>query len=278
MEPLLTTEEVAEYLRVEVVTVRRLITRGELPAYRIGGEFRFTASDVEGFVKGQRVTAKEAVDVFGKFTERARKVLSFANQEAGELNHSYIGTEHLLLGLVREGEGVAARALIRSGHNLQDVHQRTMEVIEAAADATEKPMAQIKSAVQGVLGKSPSPNPPGERGMTGRAKKVIELGVEEARRMGHHYIGTEHLLLGILREGGGLAADVLIEGCGLKFDAVRDLVLQILQETPTMVLPEIPELAATLLDEQEQGVVCGRCSARSPEYFRYCFHCGLSLQ
>jgi len=278
MEPLLTTEEVAEYLRVDVVTVRRLITRGELPAYRIGGEFRFTAPDVEGFVKSQRVTAKEAVDNFGKFTERARKVLSFANEEAATLEHNYIGTEHLLLGLANEGEGVAAMALIRSGLNLKDVRQRIMDIIEKGSQrAAERSTAQIKAAVQGALGVGRSPNPLGDRGMTRRAKKVIELGVEEARRMGHHYIGTEHLLLGMLREGEGLAAKVLIEDCGLKLEAVRELVLQILQENTTMSLPEIPEQAATLLGENEQGMVCSRCSAHSPEYFRYCFHCGLKL-
>ena len=277
MEPLLTTEEVAEYLRVDVVTVRRLITRGELPAYRIGGEYRFTAPDVEGFVKSQRVTAKEAVDNFGKFTERARKVLSFANEEAAALEHNCIGTEHLLLGLVSEGEGVAAVTLVRSGHDLNDVRLRTMNVIEKGAMRDAKPTAQIKAVVQDVLGKNRSPNPLGERGMTGRAKKVLELSVEEARRMGHHYIGTEHLLLGMLREGEGLAAKVLIEDCGLKLEAVRELVLQILQENTTMSLPEIPEQAATLLGENEQGMVCSRCSAHSPEYFRYCFHCGLKL-
>ncbi len=259
------------------MTVRRLITRGELPAYRIGGEYRFTAPDVEGFVKSQRVTAKEAVDNFGKFTERARKVLSFANEEAAALEHNYIGTEHLLLGLVSEGEGVAAVTLVRSGHDLNDVRLRTMNVIEKGAMRDAKPTAQIKAVVQDVLGKNRSPNPLGERGMTGRAKKVLELSVEEARRMGHHYIGTEHLLLGMLREGEGLAAKVLIEDCGLKLEAVRELVLQILQENTTMSLPEIPEQAATLLGENEQGMVCSRCSAHSPEYFRYCFHCGLKL-
>ena len=242
MEPLLTTEEIAEYLKVEVVTVRRLVTRGELPAYRIGGEFRFIASDVEGFVKSQRVTAKDALDAFSKFTERARKVLAFSNQEAEELGHNYVGTEHLLLGLMREGEGVAAKALIRSGHTLENVRQYVMDIIQKGVQhAAESPTAQIKMAVKDALGVGRSPNPAGERGMTRRAKKVLELAVEEARRMGHHYIGTEHMLLGMLREGEGLAAKALIEDCGLKLDAVRDLVLQILEEGSTIKWPEMPE-------------------------------------
>lgn len=278
MEPLLTTEEVAEYLKVEVVTVRRLVTRGELPAYRIGGEFRFIASDVEGFVKSQRVITREVIDMFAKFTERMRKVLEFSNQEAGELGHHYIGTEHLLLGLVREGAGVAAQALVRSGHELPAVRQYVIDIIEKGSQhAAESPAAQIKAAVQGALGVGRTPNPSGERGLTQRAKKVLELAVEEAKRMDHHYIGTEHLLLGILREGEGIGARVLMQDCGLRLEAMRELVAQILQEIPTTPIPEIPEQAATLLGENEEGVTCGRCDARSPEYFRYCFHCGLKL-
>src|SRR5579859_4265787 len=101
MESLKTTEEIAEYLRVEVVTVRRLATRGELPAYRVGGEFRFFAQEIQDYVRSQRVSGSS--DPFDKFTERSRKVLSFANLEAEELGHGFVGTEHLLLGMVREG-------------------------------------------------------------------------------------------------------------------------------------------------------------------------------
>ncbi|HEY3994169.1 MAG TPA: Clp protease N-terminal domain-containing protein [Ktedonobacteraceae bacterium] len=92
-----------------------------------------------------------------------------------------------------------------------------------------------------------------------------------------NYIGTEHLLLGLLHEGDGPAAGVLIDKCGLKLDMARELVLQILKEASTIALPEIPEQAATLLGENEQGATCGRCGAHSPDYFRYCFHCGLKL-
>ena len=277
MRPLMTTEEIAEYLRVEVVTVRRLATRGEVPAYRIGGEFRFIADDVENFVKSQRVTGP-GNDPFDKFTERAREVLTLANIEAGELEHTYVGTEHLLLGVIHEGEGVAAIALLRSGLTFKDIRQHVMTILEKAAQKTaDSPTAQLKAAVQGALGAGRVPNPPGERALTARAKKVLELSIDEARRLGHRYIGTEHILLGMLREGEGLAAKVLIEDCGLQLDPVRKLVLQILQETTTIVVPEIPEQAASLLDENEQGVECSRCGARSPHYFRYCFHCGLKF-
>ena len=275
MEPLKTTEEIAEYLRVEVVTVRRLATRGELPAYRVGGEFRFFTQEIQDYVKGQRVSGSS--DPFDKFTERSRKVLSFAKQEAEELGHSYVGTEHLLLGIVREGEGVAATVLMRAGNSLKDVRQYTMDVIELLKQPAEGPGAQIKTAVQTLVSAASSPNPAAEMGLTARSKKVIELAVEEARRMSHRYIGTEHLLLGLLREGDGPAAGVLIDKCGLKLEMARELVLQILKETSTMTLPEIPEQAATLLGENEQGVTCGRCGAHNPDYFRYCFHCGLKL-
>jgi len=276
VEPLLTTEEIAEYLRVEVVTVRRLVTRGELPAYRIGGEFRFTTPDVENFIKGQRVSSDETRGGFDKFTERARKVLSYANQEAAGLDHSFVGTEHLLLGMIREGEGVAAMALLRAGLNFNNIRRYVMGIIEREAQkATEGPAAQIKVAVQEALGRSP--NPFGERGLTGRTKRVIELAIEEARRMGHRYLGTEHLLLGMLREGEGLAARVLIEDCGLRLSSVRELILQILRENTTMSLPAIPAQAACLLGENERGKECNRCGACSPEYFRHCFHCGLKF-
>jgi len=278
MEPLLTTEEVAGYLRVEVVTVRRLVTRGELTAYRIGGEFRFMEPDIENFVKSQRVSAEDSRTAVEKFTERVRSVLAFANQEAADFGHNYIGTEHLLLGLVREGEGVAAQALLRSGLDLKDVRQYTVEVIEAAR--TRSPgtsSGQLKTFMRGVFSSERESDPLGERALTGRVKRAIELALDEARRMGHHYVGTEHLLLGVLREGHGLAARVLIDKCGLQLDPVRELVLQILQEPATTPLPEIPEQAATLLKENEPGVECRRCGARCPEYFRYCFHCGSKL-
>ncbi len=280
MEPLMTTEEIAEYLRVEVVTVRRLVSRGELPAYRVGGEFRFTAQEIQDFIKRQRVggIVAEMRDYYDNFTERARLALNYAQLEAEALGHVYIGTEHLLLSLTIEGEGLAAQALIRAGLNLEDVRQQTLDLLdELKRQGQESATGQIKAAITAIKGAGREGNPPGERPLTPRSKKVIELAVYEARRMKHNYIGTEHLLLGMLKEGEGLAAGVLIDKCGLHFEPMRNLVLQILQEPSPRVLPEIPEQAATLLSADEQGVMCGRCSARSPDYFRYCFHCGLKF-
>src|SRR5258707_2834974 len=155
MESLKTTEEIAEYLRVEVVTVRRLAARGEVPAYRVGGEFRFIAQEIQDFIKGQRVSssATERRDHFDKFTERARKAMNFAQLESEELGHGYIGTEHLLLGLVREGEGVAAQALIRAGLNLKDVRLQTLDLLEdLKRRGQESATGQIKAAISALKG------------------------------------------------------------------------------------------------------------------------------
>ena len=119
-------------------------------------------------------------DKFDKFTERARKVLSLAQEEAQRFNHNYIGTEHLLLGLVREGDGVAAKVLGNLGVELN----------------------KVRSAVEFIIGRGDR-IVLGEIGLTPRAKKVIELAVDEARRLNHHYIGTEHLLLGPGARGRG---------------------------------------------------------------------------
>ncbi len=142
---------------------------------------------------------------FEKFTARARKVLTLAQQEAHRFGHNYIGTEHLLLGLVREGDGVAARILA------------TMEV----------DLPKVRGAIEFIIGRGDNMIV-GEIGLTPRAKKVIELAVDEARRLNHHYIGTEHLLLGMIREGEGIAAGVL-ESMGVKLDRVRQAVLQAVQ-------------------------------------------------
>ena len=134
---------------------------------------------------------------FEKFSERARRVLSLAQEEAQRFNHNYIGTEHILLGLVRETEGVAARVL--SGLSVD--------------------LSKVRSAVEFIIGRGEKPAQ-GEIGLTPRAKKVVELAVDEARRMNHTYIGTEHLLIGLLREGEGVAAGVL-ESLGVTLEKVR---------------------------------------------------------
>lgn len=145
-------------------------------------------------------------DRFNKFTERARRVIHFAQEEAQRFQHNYIGTEHLLLGLVREGEGVAAKVL------------KSFDV------DTEK----VRQAVEHIISRGDRPVS-GEVGLTPRAKKVIELAVEEARSLNHHFIGTEHLLLGLLREGQGIGAGVL-ESFGLDLQAVRLKTMQVLNE------------------------------------------------
>ncbi|MCS7246398.1 MAG: ATP-dependent Clp protease ATP-binding subunit [Thermomicrobium sp.] len=175
-------------------------------------------------------------DKFEKFTERARKVLALAQEEARRFNHNYIGTEHLLLGLVREGEGVAARVLQSMGVQLP----------------------KVRSAVEFIIGRGES-TVVGEIGLTPRARKVIEYAVDEARRLGHHYIGTEHLLLGLVREGEGIAAGVL-ESLGVNLEKVRQQVLQVLaqgtayqqraQQTKT---PYLDALGFDLTEAARQG-------------------------
>jgi ATP-dependent Clp protease ATP-binding subunit ClpA len=181
---------------------------------------------------------------FDKFTERARKVLSYAQEEAQRFQHNYIGTEHLLLGLVREGEGVAAKVLNNLGVELYKVRE-AVEFIIGRGDRI-------------VLG---------EIGLTPRAKKVIELAVDEARRLNHHYIGTEHLLLGLVREGEGIAAGVL-ESLGVNLEKVRTHTIQVLsssgvsqrvQEPPTGLAPQLmiellreaQNVVASILQEKE---------------------------
>ena len=144
---------------------------------------------------------------FEKFSERARRVLSLAQEEAQRFNHNYIGTEHILLGLVRETEGVAARVLSNLGVDL----------------------SKVRSAVEFIIGRGERPAQ-GEIGLTPRAKKVVELAVDEARRMNHTYIGTEHLLIGLLREGEGVAAGVL-ESLSVTLDKVRSETHRILSQS-----------------------------------------------
>ena len=144
---------------------------------------------------------------FEKFSERARRVLSLAQEEAQRFNHNYIGTEHVLLGLVRETDGVAAKVLANLNVELN----------------------KVRSAVEFIIGRGERATP-GEIGLTPRAKKVIELAVDEARRLNHHYIGTEHLLIGLMREGEGVAAGVL-ESLGVNLDKVRAETSRILTQT-----------------------------------------------
>ena len=142
--------------------------------------------------------------MFERFTDRARRVVVLAQEEARLLNHNYIGTEHILLGLIHEGEGVAAKALESLGISLQAVRDQVEEII-------------------GQGGSSPSGHIP----FTPRAKKVLELSLREALQLGHNYIGTEHILLGLIREGEGVAAQVLTK-LGADLSRVRQQVIQLL--------------------------------------------------
>ena len=155
--------------------------------------------------RDRTATSRQSVyRVFERFTDRARGVVVLAQEEARLLNHNYIGTEHLLLGLIHEGEGIAATALQRLGLSLDMVRSRVEEII-------------------GHGGSSPSGHIP----FTPRAKKVLELSLREALQLGHNYIGTEHLLLGLIREGEGVAAQVLAQ-LGLDLALVRQEVIQLL--------------------------------------------------
>jgi hypothetical protein len=151
-----------------------------------------------------RSTSTAEMDRFDKFTDQARKVLTLAQDEAQRFNHNYIGTEHFLLGLVREETGVAARVL----------------------DNMNVELAKVRIAVEFIIGRGNQPVM-GEVGLTPRAKRVIELAIDESRGLGHNYIGTEHLLLGLVREGEGIAAGVL-ESLGVNLDRVRHEVIRVL--------------------------------------------------
>jgi len=142
--------------------------------------------------------------MFERFTDRARRVVVLAQEEARMLNHNYIGTEHILLGLIHEGEGVAAKALESLGISLDAVREQVQEIIGQGQQS-----------------------PTGHIPFTPRAKKVLELSLREGLQLGHNYIGTEHILLGLIREGEGVAAQVLVK-LGADLNRVRQQVIQLL--------------------------------------------------
>ena len=150
--------------------------------------------------------------MFERFTDRARKVMALANQEAQRFNHEYIGTEHILLGLVKEGSGVAANVLKNLDVDIKKLRLEVEKLVKSGPDMV-------------TMGKLPQ---------TPRAKKVIEFAIEEARSLNHNYVGTEHILLGLLRETEGVAAQVLMN-LGLKLENVR-------QEVEAAILNMIPQL------------------------------------
>ena len=163
--------------------------------------------------------------MYERFTDRSRKVMQLANQEAQRFHHEYIGTEHILLGLVKEGSGVAANVLKNLDMDFRKI-RREIEAIVQHGPGTDSPLA----------GRLPH---------TPRAKKVIEYSIEEARNLNHNYIGTEHLLLGLLREQEGVAAQVLMN-LGLSLERVRQEVMNLLGQNPLArpepqpALPAVP--------------------------------------
>jgi ATP-dependent Clp protease ATP-binding subunit ClpC len=170
--------------------------------------------------------------MFERFTERARRVVVLAQEEARMLNHNYIGTEHILLGLIREGEGVAAKALESLGISLEAVRQQVKEIIGRGQEA-----------------------PSGHIPFTPRAKKVLELSLREANGLGHNYIGTEHILLGLIREGSGVAAQVLVK-LGADLNRARQQVVQLLHgradEDLTSEGSPLPDDALTRADSLDR--------------------------
>jgi hypothetical protein len=180
--------------------------------------------------------------MYERFTDRARKVMQLANQEAQRFNHEYIGTEHLLLGLVKEGSGVAANVLKNLNVDLRKVRSEAEKLAQSGPEMV-------------TLGRLPQ---------TPRAKRVIELAMEEARHLRHNYVGTEHILLGLLREEKGVAAQVLMN-LGLNLEAVRGEVLSLLgRPHGTASNPPSPPLPAqgsapAAAGQAELPKSCPRC-------------------
>jgi ATP-dependent Clp protease ATP-binding subunit ClpC len=170
--------------------------------------------------------------MFERFSQRARRVVVLAQEEARLLNHNYVGTEHILLGLIREGEGVAAKALESLGISLETVRQQ----------------------VEKMIGRGQQP-PSGHVPFTPRAKKVLELSLREAQALGHNYIGTEHILLGLIREGGGVAAQVLVK-LGADLNRARQQVVQLLHgyqgKDVTGEGPPLPDDAPAQVDSLDR--------------------------
>jgi ATP-dependent Clp protease ATP-binding subunit ClpC len=182
--------------------------------------------------------------VFERFTDRARRVLVLAQEEARLLNHSFIGTEHILLGLIHEHDGIAAQALERCGITLQAVRIQVEEII-------------------GQAGTPPAGSPP----LTPRAKKVLELSLREASQLGHSHIGTEHLLLGLIREGEGVWAKV-IEVLGVDPDNLYNLTLALMSGNAE-------DVEGSAITAARRGMPvndpprCPQCGARLVENARY---------
>src|SRR6266511_4714634 len=167
---------------------------------------------------------------FDRFNDRAKRTLALAQDEAIRFNHNYIGVEHLLLGLIREGEGVAARVLDSLGVDL----------------------SKARTNVEFIIGRGDSTTAPSEITLSPRTKKVIELAIDEARKLGHSHVGTEHLLLGLVREGEGIASGVL-ESLGVTLERVRNDVIATLGHPHREVGASGPESVSPQSTEQCAG-------------------------
>jgi ATP-dependent Clp protease ATP-binding subunit ClpC len=177
--------------------------------------------------------------VFERFTDRARRVVVLAQEEARMLNHNYIGTEHILLGLIHEDQGVAAKALQSLNISLDVVREQVEEMIGRSTTA-----------------------PTGTIPFTPRAKKVLELSLREALELGHNYIGTEHLLLGLMREGEGVGAQVLMK-LGADLTRIREQVIRLLGFHPQ------PDPRIAMGEPPEEGPYCPRCRSKLEDTAAY---------
>jgi ATP-dependent Clp protease ATP-binding subunit ClpC len=185
--------------------------------------------------------------VFERFTDRARRVLTLAQEEACALHHSFIGTEHILLGLIEEGDGLGARALRSLGISTEDVRAKVEEIVGGSVS-------------------TPGASPP----FTPRSKKVLELALREALQLNHSYIGTEHILLGLVREGNGVATTVLVE-LGVELGRVRQAVNNLMTGGPEVQLgPPADQPSAGAPKSPPAGEPsCPRCRANLAESARF---------
>lgn len=265
MEHLMTTEEVAEILHVDPATIRRLVNRGDLAAYRIGADYRFAPSDLENYLRRQRIAGGEGDgtdpleesspgghprplsdrDRWDKFTDQAKRVLHRAQEQAQRFQHHYVGTEHVLLGLLEGGEDIAHAVLRRVGVEPDQVRRQ----VEASMTRGER---QVR----------------GEIGLTPQVKRVVALALDEAQRLGHRSVGTEHLLIALIRLDEGIAADVL-KRLGVDLEQVR---AQTLAELSSQSLPDL-----STLPQGQAERICARCGTPCPATFHFCFNCGQSL-
>ena len=182
--------------------------------------------------------------IFERFTDRARRVVVLAQEEARMLNHNYIGTEHILLGLIHEGEGVAAKSLESLGLSLEIIREQVEEIIGQGQQA-----------------------PSGHIPFTPRAKLVLDLSLREALQLGHNYIGTEHILLGLIREGDGVASQLLIK-LGAELTRVRQQVIQVLSgyqgKEPAAVSGAANESGAALRRAARRSSTSSAATSRRP--------------